>query len=85
MLGDLMELPPLELPDLGLCLPGNYAHVILVGSGPEAPAAEPGVLTRISRILPGRVGLAEGLQPDGSIVLTFDEDRYAAELGRIEV
>lgn len=85
MLGDLMELPPLELPDLGLCLPGNYAHVILVGSGPEAPAAEPGVLTGLRRILPGRVGLAEGLQPDGSIVLTFDEDRYAAELGRIEV
>lgn len=85
MLGDLMELPPLELPDLGLCLPGNYAHVILVGSGPEAPAAEPGALTGLRRILPGRVGLAEGLQPDGSIVLTFDVDRYAAELGRIEV
>ena len=50
-----------------------------------APAAEPGVLTRISRILPGRVGLAEGLQPDGSFVLTFDVDRYAVELGRIEV
>ena len=80
-----MELPPLELPDRGFRLPGGYAHVILVGGGAESPAAEPGALTGLRRILPRRVGLAEGLQPDGSFVLTFDVDRYATELGRIEV
>ena len=62
-----------------------YAHVVLVGA--RIPAGVRALYNgnRVSLLIPRREGIAEGLQGDGTHVLTFDADRCTADLCRLEV
>ena len=62
-----------------------YSHVVIVGS--EIP---PGVRdlyngNRVSLLIPRRDGIPEGLQGDGTHVLSFGTDSYFLDLCRMEV
>ena len=89
MLSQLLELPPKE---------GNiaqrftqlyphcpYSHVILAGG--QIPQGLRNLYNgnRVSVLIPRNDTVAEGLQPDGTHVLTFDPEHYAMDLCRMEV
>ena len=89
MLSQLLELPPKE---------GNialrfsqmyphcpYSHVILVGGQIPQGLRDLYNGNRVSMLIPRNDTVAEGLQPDGTHVLSFDPERLALDLGRLEV
>ena len=89
MLSQLLELPPKE---------GNiahrfsqmhphcpYTHVILVGGQIPQGMRDLYNGNRVSVLIPRNDTVAEGLQPDGTYVLTFDPGHYALDLCRLEV
>ena len=86
MLQALLELAPME-GSMAEAFAGrpSYAHVILVaGKVPEYA----GMLlheNRVSVVVPRRETTAEGLQPDGTYVVGFEEGSRAADLCRVEV
>ena len=91
LLEELLELPPKEdgasvvrrfLEHYPHC---PYAHVIFVGSQIPADARDLYNGNRVSILIPNRDGIAEGLQGDGTHVLTFGTERYCADLCRMEV
>lgn len=62
-----------------------YSHVIVVGT--QAPCGIRDLYNgnRISLLLPRQNSTMEGLQPDGTYVLSFDTASYAQDLSRLEV
>ena len=89
MLSQLLELPPKE---------GNiahrfsqmyphcpYTHVIVVGGQIPQGIRDLYNGNRVSVLIPRNDTVAEGLQPDGTHVLTFDPEHYALDLCRMEV
>lgn len=90
MLEELLELPPKkdgsaaqQFMEVHPHCP--YAHVIIVGGQIPAGAQDLYNGNRVSMLLPHRASIAEGLQPDGTHVLSFSVDGYAMELCRLEV
>ena len=85
MVQSLLNLPPRQEGSLAAAVQTeHFAHVIVVsGQLPEG-----GDLlcrdNRVSFLIP-RGAAEEGLQPDGSYVLSYELDRYAADLCRVEV
>ena len=90
VLSDVLEAGPKEggsvarrfTEDAGHC---GYAHVIVVGAQIPADIRNLYNGNRVSVLLPRRNGICEGLQPDGTYVLTFDTEHYATELSMLEV
>lgn len=90
VLSDILELSPKEngsvaqrfTEQIGHC---SYAHVIVVGGQIPEGIRDLYNGNRISVLLPHRNGIYEGLQPDGTYVLSFEVDGYAAQLCRLEV
>ena len=89
MLSQLLELSPKE---------GNiahrfsqiyphcpYTHVIMVGGRIPQGIRDLYNGNRVSMLIPRNDTAIEGLQPDGIHVLTFDPQRYAMDLCRLEV
>lgn len=89
MLSQLLELSPKE---------GNiahrfsqmyphcpYTHVIVVGGQIPQGIRDLYNGNRVSVLIPRNDTVAEGLQPDGTHVLTFDPEHYAMDLCRMEV
>lgn len=90
MLEALLELPPKAEGDVaGRFLEEYphcpYSHVILVGGRIPASACDLYNGNRVSILLPRRGGVSEGLQGDGTHVLTFEPDSYGVDLCRMEV
>lgn len=90
MLEQLLELPPQKDGDLARRFLEHfphcpYSHVVMVCSQIPAGVRDLYNGNRVSLLLPRRSGVAEGLQGDGTHVLTFDARNYAADLCRLEV
>lgn len=90
VLEQLLELPPREnsgIAESFLQLHPHcpYSHVIVVGS--EIPYGIGNLYNgnRVSMVLCGKDAAAEGLQGDGTRVLSFGADTYAQDLSRMEV
>lgn len=90
MLEELMELPPGEDGSvtqrfLEIHPHCPYSHVIIVGS--QIPPGTRNLYNgnRVSILVPRRDSVAEGLQSDGTHVLSFSADSYAMDLCRMEV
>lgn len=62
-----------------------YSHVIFVGSQIPTGVRDLYNGNRVSILIPRRNGAAEGLQGDGTHVLTFGMDSFSMDLGRMEV
>lgn len=90
MLEELLELPPKEDGSVAQrflewyphC---PYSHVVIVGSQIPAYVRDLYNGNRVSILIPSRDGVAEGLQADGTHVLTFGIDSYGLDLYRMEV
>lgn len=90
MLEELMELPPKAegsvarrfLESYPHC---PYSHVIIVGGQIPIGTRDLYNGNRVSILLPQRNSITEGLQPDGTHVLSFTVDGYAMDLCRLEV
>lgn len=90
MLSDLMEVSPNQTgsvaarftEEIGHC---GFSHVIVVGSQIPAGIWDLYNGNRISIILPRKANVYEGLQPDGTHILSFDPKSYASDLCRLEV
>ena len=62
-----------------------YSHVVIVGSQIPEGVRDLFNGNRVSLLLPRTDAVAEGLQPDGTHVVSFTVDGYAAQLCRLEV
>lgn len=90
MLEQLLQLPPREdgsvarrfLERYPHC---PYAHVMIVGGRIPAGVGNLCGGSRVSVLIPRRNTIPEGLQPDGTHVLSFSVDGYAMDLCRLEV
>lgn len=90
VLSALLELPPKEggsvarrfTEEMGHC---GYAHVIVVGGQIPEGIGDLYNGNRVSVLLPRRNGMAEGLQPDGTYLLTFEAGSCASGLCALEV
>ena len=87
MTRDLLALPPRQDHSLAAAFARRegFAHVIVVSG--QLPEDEDFLLFqngRVSFLLP-RGAAEEGLQPDGTHVLTYEPGRYAVDLCRVEV
>lgn len=90
LLEELLELPPKEDGDLALRFLETYphcpySHVILVGGQIPAGVRDLYNGNRVSILMPSRDGISDGLQSDGTHVLTFGTDSYPVDLCRMEV
>lgn len=86
MLRDLVELAPMERSVVeAFAGRPSYAHVILVAGRLPENAGELRSENRVSLVVPRQETAAEGLQPDGTYVLSFEEGNCAADLCRVEV
>ena len=90
LLEQLLELPPRENGSIAesflqLYPHCPYSHVIVVGS--EIPYGIGNLYNgnRVSMVLCGKDTIPEGLQGDGTRVLSFGADSYAQDLSRMEV
>lgn len=89
MLEALLRLPPRENGSVARAFSevaphGGFAHVLVIA--PQLPAGMRELVSgnRVSVLLCGSAS-AEGLQPDGTYLLSFDSAGYAQELCRLEV
>ena len=91
MLEQLLELPPKAdeasvvqrfLERFSHC---PYSHVVFVGAQIPTGVRDLYNGNRVSILIPRQDGTPEGLQGDGTHVLTFGTDRYAADLCQLEV
>lgn len=89
MLEALLRLPPAENGSVARAFSefaphGGFAHVLVVA--PQVPAGMQELVSgnRVSVLLCGKAA-AEGLQPDGTYLLSFDSVGYAQALCRLEV
>ena len=89
MLEALLRLPPAEIGSVvhsfsEVAPHGGFAHVLVVA--PQLPAGMRELVSgnRVSVLLCGRAA-SEGLQPDGTYVLSFDSTGYTQTLCRLEV
>lgn len=89
MLEALLRLPPRESGSVARAFSeiaphGGFVHVLVVA--PQVPAGMRELVSgnRVSVLLCGSAA-AEGLQPDGSYLLSFDSAGYAQALCRLEV
>ena len=89
MLEALLRLPPRESGSVARAFSeaaphGGFAHVLVVA--PQLPAGAQELVSgnRVSVLLCGRA-VSEGLQPDGTYVLSFHSADYARTLCRLEV
>ena len=89
MLEALLRLPPAENGSVARAFSeiaphGGFAHVLVVA--PQIPAGMQDLRSgnRVSVLLCGSAA-SEGLQPDGTFVLSFDSADYAQTLCRLEV
>lgn len=90
MLDELLELPPKEGGSVArLFLEAYphcpYSHVIIVGGRIPHGVGELYNGNRVSVLIPGREGIREGLQGDGTYMLSFGADSYPRDLCRMEV
>lgn len=90
MLEELLELSPKEDSDLVRRFLERYphcpfSHVIVVGSQIPAGIRDLYNSNRVSILIPRRDGAAEGLQGDGTHVLSFGIDSFCLDLCRMEV
>lgn len=90
MLEELLELPPGEDGSVARGFWEThphcpYSHVVIVGGRIPAGVRDLYNGNRVSILIPRRGGVPEGLQGDGTHVLTFDVDSYAVDLDRMEV
>ena len=90
MLEELLELPPRADGGLAQRFLENYphcpySHVVIVGGQIPAGVRDLYNGNRVSILIPSRDGIPEGLQGDGTHVLSFGTHSYAVDLGRMEV
>lgn len=90
MLEQLLELPPKEDSSvvqrfLEIYPHCPYSHVIIVGGQIPQDVSDLYNGNRVSILLPRRDSVAEGLQSDGTRVLTFSIDGCTMDLCRLEV
>ena len=90
MLEELLELPPKESGSVAQRFLENYphcpySHVVIVGTQIPASVRDLYNGNRVSILIPSRDGIPEGLQGDGTHVLSFGTHSYAVDLGRMEV
>lgn len=90
MLESLLELPTKKDGSVAYQFTQNYdhcpySHVIIVGSRIPHGVRDLYNGNRVSILLPQQNDTPEGLQPDGTYVLSFTADGYATELCRLEV
>lgn len=89
MLEALLRLPPRESGSVARAFSevaphGGFAHVLVVAAQLPAGMRELVSGNRVSVLLCGRAA-SEGLQPDGTYVLSFDSAGYTQTLSRLEV
>lgn len=63
----------------------TYSHIIIAGDSIPAEIEQLSSNARVSILMPRQNALSEGLQPDGSYIISFDSDNYASELCSLEV
>ena len=63
----------------------TYSHIIITGNSIPAEIEHLSSNARVSILMPQQNTVIEGLQPDGSYVMSFDTDNYDAQLCTLEV